>query len=263
MPNGSMRYFAWLYTPAQHRDVIAALFVIESELRDTANAPHEVAHIRLQWWREEIDRLTKNNAQHPATRILQTHRTSSTDFSVLDGLVLSTAQDIAHSTYETDVELNQYLSNQGSLMKLATCYLSNSSSSQLLSAAGKLGEFIRLVETIRDLRTDVHQGRLYLPLSELDKLNIEYEALAPGEWPIIFIDWLKARCRRTLQQQQQLASKLTSAEKQALRPVLVLSQLHVQLLELIVSNPNQHTRKRIELGALAKLWTAWYTARRT
>ena len=56
-----MRYFALLYTPAEHRDALSALFVIDTELRDSAaSASHDVAHTRLQWWRAEIDRLVKD-----------------------------------------------------------------------------------------------------------------------------------------------------------------------------------------------------------
>ena len=57
-PPGSLRYFALLYVPADRREMLAALYVIDKEIRDSANNPsHDVAHTRLQWWRGEIDRL--------------------------------------------------------------------------------------------------------------------------------------------------------------------------------------------------------------
>ena len=77
LPPGSMRYFAWLYTPAAHREVIAALFVIEAELHDSARAAHEVAHHRLQWWRDEIDQLIAGKARHPATQYFTKYRTGT------------------------------------------------------------------------------------------------------------------------------------------------------------------------------------------
>src|SRR5690349_12842343 len=70
-PPGSMRYFALLYAAPEHRDAFTALMVIDSEIRASINAAHEVAHTRMQWWRAEVDRLVNRNPQHPATQLLQ------------------------------------------------------------------------------------------------------------------------------------------------------------------------------------------------
>jgi 15-cis-phytoene synthase len=262
VPAGSMRFQAWLYTPKVHRDVIAALFLIEAELRDTARAPHEVAHIRLQWWREEIDRLIAHKAQHPATRVLQAAARPDSDFKVLHEVALSAAQELANATYETDAELNQYLrGGLGGLFTLAAQHLSNAATAQLFDAASQLGAFIRQVEITRDLRQDFHHGRLFLPLANLDELNIEYQALQSDEWPDSFVQLLKTRSKQQLAAYQTLRQGLLSSEKQALRPLLVLSELHARMLQIIACNPALHLRQRVELSPIRKLWTAWRAAR--
>jgi len=260
IPDGSMRYFAWLYTPAEYRDVIAAIFLLESELRDTARVPHDVAHIRLQWWRDEIERLSNSNAQHPATQILQTAKKSATDFFALEQLILCCAQDIAHSTYESDAELQQYFYNYGSLGTVAASLVNVSPSSQVLEAAQKLGAFIREVETLRDITLDVHHGYLYLPLNDLDKLNVDYESLASGQWPMAFTDWLVDRGRNMLKRHQALMQALLDSEQVQLRSLIVLATLHQKLIEQLVSDQDNFKR-RVELGTLTKVWTAWKSAR--
>lgn len=266
IPEGSMRYFAWLYTPLQHRDVLAAAFLLEAELRDTANAPHDVAHIRLQWWRDEMERLSSGNAQHPATQVLQHYRNASTDFSVLDALLLSTAQDLAHSTYERDIELNQYLNGQGTLFALMAQYLATDvkgiERDTLLPTATQLGAIVRHIELLRDLKTDIHHGRLYLPLDELDKMKIEYETLDSKEWPQVFIQWIEERCVNIARQHAQLTQTLLTRESSVLRPLLVLAALHIKLLDNLSNNVKSIIDTRLELGAFSKLWTAWNTARR-
>ncbi len=70
-PPGSMRYFSLLYSPEERRDAVLALYVIDTEIRESAkSASHDVAHTRLTWWRAETDRLVNGNPQHPATRLL-------------------------------------------------------------------------------------------------------------------------------------------------------------------------------------------------
>ncbi len=287
VPAGSMRYYAWLYTPEAHRDLMAALFLIEAELHDSARAPHEVAHIRLQWWREEIDRLIAGKAQHPATQVLQAasntrtgrfdaaqrpeasipvaeQRRSVLDFQLLHEAHLSAAQELANATYETDIELTQYLcGGLGSLFTMAAQHLAESPTTQLLDAASQLGSFVRQVEILRDLRPDFHHGRLYLPLAKLDELNIEYEALQSDDWPDTFVQLLKSRSQQQLAAYQTLREGLLSSEKQALRPLLVLGDLHAQVLQIIARDPATHTRQRVELSPIRKLWTAWRAARTT
>jgi phytoene synthase len=306
-PPGSMRYYAWLYTPEVQRDFLAALFVIENELHDTARAAHEVAHIRLQWWREEIERLIEGRAQHPATQVLQhvsqqrirrfdgvhpelSRRTqrpetgttgksvsratdaknspvtesnrSVLDFQLLHQTLLSAAQELANVTFETDAELSQYLhSGLGALFTLYAEQSTDTPSAELLTAASHIGAFIRQVEITRDLRQDFHHGRLYFPLVKLDELHIEYEALQKNDWPEAFVQLLKSRSEQQLSDYQTLKQGLLSTEKEVLRPLLVLGDLHARLLQLLTTDLVAHTQQRLELGPVRKLWTAWRAAR--
>lgn len=62
------RYYAWLYTPAAARDGSAALLAIEHEIMASArtSVDHSVAHVRLDWWQEETERLCAAVPVHPA-----------------------------------------------------------------------------------------------------------------------------------------------------------------------------------------------------
>ncbi|HEY8507230.1 MAG TPA: hypothetical protein VIL32_02670, partial [Steroidobacteraceae bacterium] len=57
-PGAAMRYFAWLYSPARTRQLFQTLVAIESEVAGSLrpDLDHNVAHMRLQWWREEFER---------------------------------------------------------------------------------------------------------------------------------------------------------------------------------------------------------------
>ena len=262
LPQGSMRYFAWLYTPSKQRDVIAALFVIEAELHDSARAPHEVAHHRLQWWRDEIDQLIAGTARHPATQVLHRLAGKPIDFQPLHSTLLSTAQELAHVTYETEAELTRYFQDGlGNLFATAIHYLSDQPSTALLDAAKQLGAFIRQSETLRDLRLDLRQGRLFLPLAQLDALNLDYEQLQSDTWPQSFVQLLNSRCVQALDQLKTLKQSLLNDEKKVLRPLLVLAELHAAMLQTLINHPVAHTQSRVELSPLRKLWIAWRAAR--
>ena len=48
-PPGSMRYFSLLYAPEDRREQLCALYVIDAEIRESAqSANHDVAHDRIE-----------------------------------------------------------------------------------------------------------------------------------------------------------------------------------------------------------------------
>jgi hypothetical protein len=63
----SARYFVLLYTPTPHRTALAALLAIADELAVglERGLDHGVAHLRLQWWEEELLRFQQGAPRHP------------------------------------------------------------------------------------------------------------------------------------------------------------------------------------------------------
>jgi len=261
---GSLRYFALLYAPPERRDAIAALFVIDSELRESArNANHDVAHTRLQWWRAEIDRLANSNSQHPATRLLQAqHGADRAAFANLHELVAAADMDLARMTYNNAQELRAYCARSaGALMETIASQLApNTIDAATSSLINRLGTGIREVEIVRDLRQDAHEGRVYLPVDEMDRLNIRQQDLDRPQTSEPVRAALESMKRDALE-------NLTKPDIQpaqlhdALRPIWVLAALHRRLIERI-SNQNYNVgAERIDLGPIEKPWVAWRAAR--
>lgn len=250
-PSGSMRYFALLYTPELHRELMAALFVLENEIRASARATHEVAHTRMQWWRGEIDRLTNRNAQHPATKVLQAALPGA-DFSLLHELLAAADMDLARMTYHTEAELNSYLSRSG-----GTIFSLAAEGSQR-AAAKQLGALIRRVETLRDLHADLRSGRIFWPLDELTSKNIVPERILDEAAR----EPLKALVATETERLIQSIEGFTALHGYILaRPLNVLLKLHGRLAKRIARENYEVFTKRHEPGALEKNFTAWRAAR--
>jgi len=62
-----VRYFVLLYTPVPRRAALTALLAIADELAVglTRDLDHSVAHLRLQWWEEELLRFQQGQPRHP------------------------------------------------------------------------------------------------------------------------------------------------------------------------------------------------------
>ena len=243
-PPGSMRYFALLYTPPEQREFIAAVLVIDAEIRAATQTPHEVAHTRVAWWRSEIDRLVNRNAQHPATMTFQ-RALPNADFSLLHEAMTAADMDLAKFSYNKRTELDAYLERAGAVLQFA---------SPVAQAAGrKMGALIRRVETLRDLVSEAREGRIYWPLDELDAAQVTVADLQAGKSTPAISELVAKECAL-------LHAEFDSVECDA-RPLVVLARLHARLLRRIARAEYNIVVHRHELGSIEKVWTAWRAAR--
>jgi phytoene synthase len=251
-PPGSMRYFALLYTPVEYRDLLTALFIVEAEVRASATqVAHEVAHTRMQWWRGEVDRLINRNAQHPATRVLQSSLPNA-DFALLHELLASADMDLARMTYNTAHELDGYLQRSGgTIFELVA-------RDEDRAPIRVIGGQIRRMETVRDLVLEARAGRIYWPLNDLAA-----QAIAPERLPedVNRTKLLPLLANETARLANALSAFTSSATYPLARPLTILTQLHSQLARRIARADHNVFTIRHELGPLKKTWTAWRTAR--
>jgi len=262
-----MRYFSLLYAPPERRTVITALYVIDAEIREASqSANHDVAHTRQQWWRQEIDRLVRAAPQHPATRaLLENSAVERSQFERLHELAVAADMDLARMTYANDRELRAYCSRSGGVVQeaIATQLLSPLSLDEASrSAVNRIGAGVRLTEIIRDLRQDATEGRVYLPIDEMERLALSIEALRAREVSNGLRNGLKTLAALASREMGEAEAQLGALQRAALRPVLVLAGLHKELLRRIAARNYAIARERIELGPVQKPWTAWRAARR-
>jgi 15-cis-phytoene synthase len=264
-PAGSMRYFALLYTPPEKRDVVTAIYVIDAEIRESAqSANHDVAHTRLQWWRQEIDRLVNGNAQHPATRILGgLTGVDRKQFARLHELIVAADMDLARMTYLNAKELRAYSARSGGTVQelIAIAMTDGPVAGSVITSANRMGVGIRQTEMLRDVRQDAYDGRLYVPLEELQRVSVSIDDLRAKTISQSVATVLAGFRLLTLPDLADSGTDLTPEAKAYLRPVIVLAALHRRLLDRIASSNYEVVTRRVELGPIEKPWTAWRAAR--
>jgi 15-cis-phytoene synthase len=263
-PPGSMRYFTLLYTPPETRDVVTALFVIEAEIRESAfSANHDVAHTRLQWWRQEIDRLVNDNAQHPATRVLSASGAERKSLAKLHELIVAADMDLARMTYLNDGELRAYCARSGGpIAELIATRLVPSLDDPTRATSNRLGALVRATELVRDVRQDAYDGRLYLPLDRLEHHAVKHDSFRAQDLTPQARVALQETAQKTLGDIEAMLASIPASSRAYLRPLFVLAGLHAALLRQIARLDYQVGASRIDLGPIRKPWTAWRYARR-
>ena len=264
-PAGSIHWHAWLYTPSPSRALTAAVFSLESELRAivAATVDHGVSHLKLQWWKDEIHRLEGGQPRHPLTRALWRAQPGVPHaWRPLHEAIAGLELELASASYESERELEGYFARAAGFCRTLALALDPAREAEPLERlGGALGQSVRMVEVIRDLRQDAVMGRIFVPLDWLAEHGISHVELRSGDGG----DGAR-RCLARLAEHSRIAWATASAELAQLadgnlRGLRVLGALHAALLERIARRGFAVGRRRIELGPLESLWTAWRSAR--
>lgn len=236
-PAGSARWFAWLYTPTPARERLALLFQLESELRSIVISPrdHGVAHLKLQWWREEIGRLTAGVPRHPLTEALaRAAPRAPAAWAPLDDFLTSLELELAAVAIDDDAELGRFLALADGHARAMALSLDSAPGSGLEALGADLGQAIRGVQIVSDwCATPMDEPRrgAVMRLAAQTRLR-----------------WARA------------SAALTDSRLASLRGLRVLGELHLAALGRLEEAAFQPGTRR-ELPMMQSLWTAWRAAR--
>lgn len=220
------RALASLYATDSQRPLLAALCALDEEIGASLGAgiDHQVAHLRLAWWREECTRCAGGTPNAPLTRAIGAHFAADdrTALAGLVGLVDVAVWDLAAATFDTRRELNAYCARWAA--GFVVPFAAHAAPAVGQSASLALGAALREIELLANFARDARLGRLRLPLDELAAAGIDPQHLTPP--------WAPALAQRLTQRHTQLRAELAAAVRalpaaaQApLRPLLVWAAL--------------------------------------
>ncbi len=277
---GSPPYWAWLYSPPRLRPILQALLAIEHEIRAALRPglDHHVAHVRLEWWREECVRCAHGTPAHPLTQsLLEAWRAVARDAGRQDfpssadpsGLIDTAQWDLAGATFATRAELTGYCDRWASAMTqiAATGAGGAAGTAGAADAVGaapfgrSLGRALKEIELLADLAPDASRGRLRLPLDELEQAGVEPSALARPPWPPGLCALLRSR--------QRLLREALAAGVAALPPEAQPPQRGLLVWAAVAHRHSLHAERALPhpwrasgANRLADAWLAWRAARR-
>ncbi|MDE2400831.1 MAG: squalene/phytoene synthase family protein [Burkholderiales bacterium] len=275
---GSSLYYAVRAAPDRTRPTLQTWLQWWHEVSAiplTINDPG-VAHAKLTWWQQEVQRGFEGQAQHPLMKQLMTPgftaRPSQLPPQVLWMEQIGGLQGLIQQTRWLD-EVSQRrhaLSTTGAACESAA-WLLGADTEAATSAARELGWGLRQAHHLARLGQDARLGWLHVPVSVLQQHDVKaHELLRPDpqhpplHWPAL-LAYLHGQAHSSLQSSCAAIAALPAAERQALRPLLVLARLNMSLIDAIANAGPGVLQQRIILTPLRKWWGAtvvrWGTLR--
>jgi phytoene synthase len=189
-------YYSFLVlTPARRQAIVAvwdfcrAVDDAVDEARTETEEEKTAAHGRLDEWRRENARCFEAAAASPAIVPDPPHTAQGralvpfiVEFDLPRGpfgdLVDGVAMDIGHRRFKNFAELYQYCYRVASTVGIICVQIFGCQDAQSRDYAMDLGLALQLTNILRDVKKDLAQGRLYIPLDDLAAHHVTEAMLA-------------------------------------------------------------------------------------
>jgi len=256
---GSDFYYASLYLAPAERERVRVLEALRRAIGDVAGQTSDrgVAHVKLAWWQEEVERLAAGVPRHPLTQaahaLVAAHprylgvvaRYVQATHAALAPRVATRRQDVLDAIA---VRHGEFLAAYGG------------QAAQAPASVLEMGTLIEVAYHLRGLRQHRRDGLLYLAADELARHGLGVERVleavnSDALAPLLAAEfaWVEARLH-------ELVLSLPRAIRRRERLAVSLSRMVLAAIELTRADGFHVLERRVEVTPVEKLWLAWRTS---
>lgn len=262
--SGSSFYYSFMFLPPVQKQAIIALYAFCREVDDVVDecTDPSLASNKLEWWRNEIDKLFAGEPSHPVTQAL---KTSTENFNlpqeyfveIIDGM----AMDLEQFTYASFKDLSLYCYRVASVVGLMAAEIFGYEDRQTLKYAHNLGMAFQLTNILRDVAEDAARGRIYIPQDEMKQFNVSQEDILGHQMSDNARQLMAFQAQRANDYYKKAFDLLPETDRYSQRCGIIMSAIYQATLKEIENDDYRVLDQRISLTPLRKLWIAWRTAR--
>ncbi len=264
--SGSSFYYAFLFLPPPRRAAITAFYAFCREVDDVVDetADPSVAAAKLQWWRGEVAQAYAGQPSHPVMQALMPlTSTFGIQAAHLSAVIEGCQTDLDQTRFLDYPALQRYCHLVAGVVGEVAANIFGRTQDATVAYAHQLGLAMQLTNIIRDVGDDARRGRIYLPVSELQRFDVKAHELLKREAPWGYSERFQAlmqfQSERAHAAYDAAMQLLPSADRTAQKPGLMMANIYRTLLREIESQRFAVLHQRTSLTPLRKLWIATLT----
>ncbi len=260
--SGSSFYYSFRFLPPDRRRAITALYAFCREVDDIADevADHNVARVKLAWWRTEIANLFAGHPTHPVAKALEpATKTFGIDAARLNEIIDGMEMDLTRKRYRDWDELQLYCHRVAGVVGQLSASIFGFTNPKTLEYAENLGLAFQMTNIIRDVGEDARRDRVYLPQTDLDRFNVPLTDILAARHTSAFAALMAFETEKAKSLYSKAFEALSPEDRRPQRPGLIMSAIYRTLLDEIERDGFQVLNQRISLTPIRKLWLAWKT----
>jgi len=250
---------AFILLPREKRTAMSALYAFCREVDDVADdesVPVNERRAQLSAWRMDIKLACCNGApQFPVNRELQPfiarHKLA---FDLFEELIRGVEMDLDIKRYESWEQLDQYCYRVASVVGLLSIEIFGYTNPACRDYAVHLGKALQLTNILRDVRGDAERGRIYLPLPELVRSNVQVVEILRGEYSPRFHQLATSVAERAKGHYQRARECLPPEDRRAMATAELMGSVYWRLLRKLEARQfNVFGPRPMKLTRLQKL----------
>jgi 15-cis-phytoene synthase len=261
--SGSSFYYAFLFLPPSRRAAITAFYAFCREVDDVVDeaSDQSVAAVKLQWWRKEVAQAYAGTPSHPVMlALMPLVRNFAIEEAHLQAVIEGCETDLEQTRFLDFPALQRYCHLVAGVVGEVAANIFGRSQASTVQYAHQLGLAMQLTNIIRDVGDDARRGRIYLPVSELQRFDVKAHELLKRDAPWGYSDRFDALMRfqaeRAHGHYDAALALLPDADRVAQKPGLMMANIYRTLLRDIQAQGFQVLHQRTSLTPLRKLWIA-------
>ena len=225
------------FLSVEKRNAITVLYAFCRELDDVVDGCTDpnVAQITLNWWLSDLEKVFNNEMpEHPVHQALKDIRASfdlpKNEFEALiDGMQM----DLEQARYGSFDELKLYCHRVAGVVGRLIARILGFSNPQTLEYADKMGLALQLTNIIRDVGEDARQGRIYLPIEEMQKFDVPANVIMQCKPTDNFAKLMQFQVDRARETYREAMLLLPAADKKSQKVGLIMAAIYYALLNEI------------------------------
>ena len=225
------------FLPQHKRDAMTVLYAFCRELDDVVDdcTDNHVAQTTLNWWRVELAKVFgEEMPEHPVNQAL---KPVAQDFQLpqaeLAEIIEGMQMDLQQARYGSFEELQLYCYRVAGVVGRLIARILGFTRSETLEYADKMGLALQLTNIIRDVGEDARNGRIYLPMAELQQFNVPAQVLMQQTPTPEFGKLMAFQIERACQTYREAVAALPREDKKSQQVGLVLGSIYYALLNEI------------------------------
>ncbi|HFC8490991.1 TPA: presqualene diphosphate synthase HpnD [Neisseria subflava] len=225
------------FLSVEKRNAITVLYAFCRELDDVVDGCTDpnVAQITLNWWRSDLEKVFNNEIpEHPVHQALKDIRASfdlpKNEFEALiDGMQM----DLEQARYGSFDELKLYCHRVAGVVGRLIARILGFSNPKTLEYADRMGLALQLTNIIRDVGEDARQGRIYLPIEEMQKFDVPANVIMQCKPTDNFAKLMQFQVDRARETYREAMLLLPAADKKSQKVGLIMAAIYYALLNEI------------------------------
>jgi 15-cis-phytoene synthase len=244
MPRNTSFYYSFLVLPPEQRRAIVAVWDFCRAVDDAVDEAPAVVEAgvalpagrdAVQFWREELARSF--DGRPPATGQGRRLQPFIAEFDLqrqaFEDVIDGVAMDLDTTRYETFEDLFEYCRRVASAVGMICIRIFGCRNGSAREYALNLGVALQLTNILRDVKTDLERGRVYLPLDDLRAHGCTVDDLAAGVVTEPVRRLIEFECRRARDFYQRAKAALPSGDRKRLVSAEIMRAVYFETLQRI------------------------------